>query len=316
MRVAVFDLDGTLADTSADLIAAANAALAEAGVAPALGPGDRAIAFAGGRAMLRAGFARAMSQAGSAQSMSQAGSAQSRAQAGSAQSRAQPGFAHAALPVDAAAIEAAYPRLLAHYEANIDRHTRTYEGAEAALDALAAAGWGLAVCTNKPFGLAETLLDRLGLRRRFAVVLGADSLPVRKPDPRHVWETIDRAGGARERAVLVGDTVTDREAARAAGVPCVLVGFGPEGAGVAALEPEAVLDRYADLPALLDRLSPARQTGPAPGRAAQAGPAQGKAAPAGGEQAGEAGAGEAQAGEAQAGEAQSGPARVGEARGR
>lgn len=258
MRVAVFDLDGTLADTSADLIAAANAALAEAGVEPALGPEDRAIAFAGGRAMLRAGFARAMPQAGFARTMPQAG------------------FAQAARAVDAAAIEAAYPRLLAHYEANIDRHTRTYEGAEAALDALAAAGWGLAVCTNKPFGLAETLLDRLGLRRRFAVVLGADSLPVRKPDPRHVWETIDRAGGARERAVLVGDTVTDREAARAAGVPCVLVGFGPEGAGVAALEPEAVLDRYADLPALLDRLSPARETGPAQAKAAQVGGASGQ----------------------------------------
>ena len=284
MRVAVFDLDGTLADTSADLIAAANAALAEAGVEPALGPEDRAIAFAGGRAMLQAGFARAMPQAG---------------------------FAQAARAVDAAAIEAAYPRLLAHYEANIDRHTRTYEGAEAALDALAAAGWGLAVCTNKPFGLAETLLDRLGLRRRFAVVLGADSLPVRKPDPRHVWETIDRAGGARDRAVLVGDTVTDREAARAAGVPCVLVGFGPEGAGVAALEPEAVLDRYADLPALLDRLSPARETGPAQAKAAQAGGAQVKEALAGGEQAEEAGVGGQQAGEAGAGEAG-----VGEAGGR
>lgn len=284
MRVAVFDLDGTLADTSADLIAAANAALAEAGVEPALGPEDRAIAFAGGRAMLQAGFARAMPQAG---------------------------FAQAARAVDAAAIEAAYPRLLAHYEANIDRHTRTYEGAEAALDALAAAGWGLAVCTNKPFGLAETLLDRLGLRRRFAVVLGADSLPVRKPDPRHVWETIDRAGGARERAVLVGDTVTDREAARAAGVPCVLVGFGPEGAGVAALEPEAVLDRYADLPALLDRLSPARKTGPAQAKAAQVRGAQVKEALAGGKQAEEAGVGGQQAGEAGAGEAG-----VGEAGGR
>nr|MBA3324785.1 HAD hydrolase-like protein [Paracoccaceae bacterium] len=57
--------------------------------------------------------------------------------------------------------------------------------------------------------------------------------------------------------VLVGDTVTDRAAARAAGVPCVLVGFGPEGRGVAALEPEALLDDFAALPALLDRLVPA-----------------------------------------------------------
>ena len=60
-------------------------------------------------------------------------------------------------------------------------------------------------------------------------MLGADSLAFRKPDPRHVLETIARAGGEPARAVLIGDTVTDRDAARAAGVPCVLVGFGPEG---------------------------------------------------------------------------------------
>ena len=56
--------------------------------------------------------------------------------------------------------------------------------------------------------------------------------------------------------MLVGDTATDREAARAAGMPCVLVGFGPEGAAVARLEPEAVLEHYDALPALLDRLLP------------------------------------------------------------
>jgi phosphoglycolate phosphatase len=222
MRVAVFDLDGTLADTSADLIAAANAALAEAGFgAPLSVEHDRAFAFAGGRAMLRAGMERA------------------------------------AGAWAAEAVEAAYPRLLGFYAGAIDRHTRSYDGVEAALDALAAAGWGLAVCTNKPAALAETLLVRLGLRGRFRAMLGADSLDVRKPDPRHLIETILRAGGAPGRAVLVGDTVTDRLAARAAGVPCVLVSFGPEGADVAALEPEALLDHYAALPALLERLVPA-----------------------------------------------------------
>lgn len=222
MRVAVFDLDGTLADTSADLIAAANEALAEAGVAALLDPAaDRGFAFAGGRAMLRAGLERARGAA------------------------------------DEGIVEAAYPRLLLHYAENIDRHTRAYDGVEAALDVLSGSGWLLAVCTNKPYGLAETLLGRLGLRGRFAAVLGADSLPVRKPDPRHVWETIDRSGGARGRAVLIGDTATDREAARAAGAPCVLVSFGPEGERVAALGPEALLAAYGDLPALLERLMPA-----------------------------------------------------------
>lgn len=221
MRVAVFDLDGTLADTSADLIAAANAALEETGFgAPLDAVGDRAHAFAGGRAMLRAGQARVTGA------------------------------------VDEAAVEAGYPRLLAHYAENIDRHTRSYDGVEAALDGLAAAGWGLAVCTNKPSDLAETLLARLGLRARFAAVLGADSLPVKKPDPRHLLEAIARAGGAPGRAVLVGDTATDRDAARAAGVACVLVSFGPEGPGIAALGPEALLDHFEALPGLLDRLIP------------------------------------------------------------
>lgn len=221
MRVAVFDLDGTLADTSADLIAAANRTLDEAGFgAPLDAQADRSFAFAGGRAMLRAGF-----------------------------ERAQGGW-------EAGEVDAAYPRLLAHYAANIMRHTKAYAGVEAALDALAAAGWGLGICTNKPEALAETLLLKLGLRGRFQAMLGADTLAFRKPDPRHVWETIQRVGGVPERSVLVGDTETDRAAAKAAGVPCVLVSFGPEGRDIAALAPEALLDDFAALPALLERLVP------------------------------------------------------------
>jgi phosphoglycolate phosphatase len=187
--VAVFDLDGTRADTAGDLVGAANATLAVAGL-------------------------------------------------------------------DEAVVARLYPRLLAFYAEGLAVETRLYDGAETALDRLAAAGWGLAVCTNKPEGLALSLLDALGIGGRFRVVLGADSLAWRKPDPRHLVETIRRAGGRRERAVLVGDTVTDREAARAAGVPCVLVGFGPEGSEVAALAPEAMLAHYDELPALLERLVP------------------------------------------------------------
>jgi phosphoglycolate phosphatase len=223
MRVAVFDLDGTLADTAADLIAAANGALGEAGFGAPLAHGrDDAVAFRGGRAMLREGFARL------------------------------------AAAWDEADVDRLYPRLLARYRDGIDGQTRLYDGAEAALAALAAAGWRLAVCTNKPEALATLLVDRLGLGGRFAALLGADSMGVRKPDPRHLLETIARAGGHPARAVLVGDTDNDLAAARAAGVPCVLVGFGPEGGAVARLAPEALLAHFDDLPALLERLVPAR----------------------------------------------------------
>ena len=223
-RVAVFDLDGTLADTSADLIAAANATFAEAGRPGPLDLlADRSLAFAGGRAMLREGFARLDGM------------------------------------VEPAQVDRLYPRLLALYGQGLRVETELYEGAEAALRSLGAAGWILAVCTNKPIALAEALLAELGIAPRFRATLGADSLPVRKPDPQHLFETIARAGGRPEGAVLIGDTETDRETARRAGLPCILVGFGPEGAGVARLAPEAMLARYDDLPGLLEAMIPRRR---------------------------------------------------------
>jgi phosphoglycolate phosphatase len=220
-RVAVFDLDGTLADTAADLIAAANSALATEGLgAPLSLATDRAAAFAGGRAMLRLGFERI-----------------------------------GRVPGDAD-VDRLYPRLLDHYGAAIAVHSMLYDGVEAALDRLAQAEWRLAICTNKPAGLAARLVTELGIAPRFAAMLGADSLAFRKPDPRHLTEAVVREGGVPGRAVLVGDTVNDREAARAAGVPCVLVGFGPHGAAVAQMAPDAILAHYDDLPDLLERLVP------------------------------------------------------------
>ncbi|MXU66528.1 HAD-IA family hydrolase [Oceanomicrobium pacificus] len=221
-RTAIFDLDGTLADTSGDLIAAANACFEADGHAPPLDPvAHMAVAFAGGRAMLRKGY---------------------QILHGTAQE---------------ADVDRHYPGLLAFYGENIDRHTRLYPGVEACLDDLAQAGWRLGVCTNKPEGLAEDLLQRLGLRSRFASMIGADTLPVRKPDAAPLLAAVERAGGQADRSVLIGDTITDRDAARAAGLPCVLVSFGPEGRAVERLQPQALLDHYDALPALLDQLVPA-----------------------------------------------------------
>jgi len=123
-----------------------------------------------------------------------------------------------------------------------------------AVAALKAAGYRVAICTNKPEALAELLLTRLGVRDAFGAMLGADSLAVRKPDPEHLFETARRAGGDPAQCVLIGDSDTDRNTARAAGVPCVLVTFGPSGEDMAALEPEALLDDFADLPEVIERL--------------------------------------------------------------
>ncbi|QRZ13504.1 HAD-IA family hydrolase [Paracoccus methylovorus] len=213
----VFDLDGTLADTSGDLIAAANACFQARGLGALLDPvEDALIAFHGGRAMLQAGYGR------------------------------MPG--DRLLPPGAE--DEDYPRLLDHYGSAIAVHTRLYPGAETALERLASAGHRLAVCTNKPAALAETLLRELGIRDCFAAMIGADTLPVRKPDPRPYAAAVEAAGGSVARSFLVGDTETDRKTAAAAGVKVALVAFGPEGEGLSRLAPEAMLAHFDDLPAL------------------------------------------------------------------
>lgn len=221
MRTVIFDLDGTLADTSADLIASANACFRGLGHGDLLDPlTDALTAFHGGRAMLRLGFARLGMGGGEA------------------------------------LVDAQYPVLLAAYRQAIDVHTRLYPGAAEAVQALRAAGFATAICTNKPEALAEILLRRLGVRDLFGALVGADTLPTRKPDAAPYIASVERSGGAVARSMLVGDTMTDRETGRAAGVPVALVTFGPEGAGVARLAPEALLDHFDDLPALAARLVP------------------------------------------------------------
>ena len=219
MRTVIFDLDGTLADTSRDLIDAANACFRALGAGDPLDPvADAAIAFRGGRAMLTLGFER------------------------------RDGAAAAAL------VDAQYPAFLRHYEEGIDRHTALYPGAMEAVEALRSQGYAVGICTNKPEGLADLLLTRLGVRDSFASLIGAGTLPTRKPDPAPYVAAVERAGGAVASSVLIGDTVTDRNTARAAGVPVVLVTFGPDGHAVADLAPEALLPRFADLPGIVARL--------------------------------------------------------------
>ncbi len=219
MRTVIFDLDGTLADTSADLIAAANACFRGLGAGDILDPvADALTAFHGGRAMLRLGFSRL-----------------------------------GAVAEDE--VDRQYPILLAAYEDGIDRHTRLYPGAVEAVETLRGAGFATGICTNKPERLAAILLDRLGVRHLFGSLVGADTLPVRKPDPAPYRASVERAGGAVSRSsMLVGDTDTDRKTAAAAGVPVALVTFGPAGRGVADFAPEAMFDAFHELPLLAGKL--------------------------------------------------------------
>lgn len=212
MRTVIFDLDGTLADTSGDLIASANVCFRQMGLGDVLDVAtDAGIALRGGRMMLRRGLERVGQ-------------------------------------FDAIVVDQYYPVLLEAYQDAIDLHTYVYDGAMEAVEALKTQGYGVGICTNKPEGLAELLLTRLGIRGAFGSLVGADTLAVRKPDPEPLREAARRLGGDPAKCVLIGDSDTDRNTARAAGVPSVLVTFGPSGADMAALKPEALLDRFSDLP--------------------------------------------------------------------
>ena len=222
MRTAIFDLDGTLADTSGDLIAAANSCFGSLGYGSLLDPvADKIVAFEGGRAMLRLGFARIRGEKPSEDE-----------------------------------VDEQYQLLLQAYQRNIDRYTCVYPGVRNALGELISAGWVVGVCTNKPEALAIELLGRLELLGLMNSVVGADTLPYRKPNPEPLVAAVVRAGGKVERSFLVGDTKIDRDTARAAGVASVLVSFGPAGEQLRRLAPDAMLDHYDDLPKLAGTLVP------------------------------------------------------------
>ncbi|NIZ09192.1 HAD-IA family hydrolase [Pseudooceanicola sp. HF7] len=212
MRAVIFDLDGTLADTSGDLLAAANACFRDLGLGDLLDAGDAGVALRGGRAMLRAGFEK---------------------------------VGHSDFDRE---IDAQYPRLLDAYRQSTSALTTFFPGAMEAVEALKTDGYAVAICTNKPEALARKLLTEMGALDAFHALVGADTLPVRKPDPAPLREAALRAGGDPARACLVGDSDTDRNTSRAAGVPSILVTFGPDGGKMAALEPEVLIGHFDELP--------------------------------------------------------------------
>jgi phosphoglycolate phosphatase len=210
-----FDLDGTLADTASDLAAALNQALAALGREGIDPASVRNLIGHGARALLRRGVAAS-------------------------------GEASEAL------VEQGFPIFIDHYAANICNGTRPYPGVEAALDGLAAEGVAIALCTNKPERLTHLLLEALGWSDRFQSIVAGDTLPVRKPDPAPLFEAIARAGGGR--AAFVGDSVTDADTARAAGLPFVAVSFGFSDRPVDQLGAKVVIDHFDELIPALRRL--------------------------------------------------------------
>lgn len=213
-RTILFDLDGTLVDTAPDLAAAMNHALATLDRPPLPVDDVRHLVGHGARALITRGLA--------------------------ATGDPRPEL-----------VEPLVPLFVAHYRAHIADASRPFDGVEAALDALAGAGCGLAICTNKPTGLARELIAALGWQARFAAIIGQDLAPRPKPDAAHVAATLAACGAVDHAAAFVGDSATDVGAARNAGLPVVVVSFGFSDVPVHSLGADAVIDHYdALLPAL------------------------------------------------------------------
>jgi phosphoglycolate phosphatase len=170
------------------------------------------------------------------------------------------GFALAGRTLDAPTLEALFAAFIAHYNAHIADHSYLFPGVVAVLDRCEAAGWPVAVCTNKLEHSSKLLLGKLGVSDRFAFICGQDTFGVGKPDPKPLIETIRAAGGDLTRAVMIGDSRTDIDTARAAGVPVVAVDFGYTDVPVAELGPDRVISHFDALYAAIESL-PARVAG-------------------------------------------------------
>jgi len=209
--IIVFDLDGTLVDTAPDLLDSLNHCLALARIPAVDEVSLRRFVGMGGKVMIQRAFA--------------------------AQGRDLPEDKLAELLV----------AFLEHYTANMPGRSLLFPGAAEAISRFADAGYLLAVCTNKYESLSRKLLEALGMADRFQAICGQDTFDYRKPDPRHLTMTIEAAGGDRYNALMVGDSQTDIETAKAAGIPVVAVDFGYTDRHVREFEPSRVISRFDEL---------------------------------------------------------------------
>jgi phosphoglycolate phosphatase len=131
---------------------------------------------------------------------------------------------------------------LAHYEQHISVHSELYPGVLPLLDQLQSDGHTLCVCTNKYEAMARKLLSELNIIDRFSSITGGDSFEFRKPDARHLSETLRLAN--KSKGIMLGDTITDANAAKNAEMPLILVDFGYSAEPVSNFSPNAIISHF------------------------------------------------------------------------
>lgn len=207
----VFDLDGTLVDTAPDLADTLNVMLRREGIPELPYEAARNAVGGGARKMIERGLAEAGKAA----------------------------------PDDL--VQRMFEGFIAHYSEHIADRSRPFPGLDGALRALEERGCILAVCTNKLERLSRLLLDALAMTPRFAAICGQDTFGVHKPDPEVLRRTVAAAGGLLQHAVMVGDSITDIDTARAAGIPSIAVDFGYTEIPVRKLGPDRVISHFDEL---------------------------------------------------------------------
>lgn len=210
----VFDLDGTLIDSAPDIHACVNAVLRENRIAPL--PLDRVRSFIGGGVELL--WTRII-----------------------AACRIE--------PVHRPALVAAF--MTRYHDATA--LTRLFPGVIEALGRLADAGHPLGLCTNKPMAPTRVVLDHFGLSHLMPVVVGGDTLPLRKPDPAPLRLALAQLGAAGDspRAIYVGDSEFDAHCAAAVPLPFLIYAKGYRMTPIAELPHRAAFDHFDDLPQLV-----------------------------------------------------------------
>jgi len=213
--VLIFDLDGTLVDTAPDLLGALNAILIREGRPPVDHADLRHLVGHGSRTMLIEAFKMTGE------------------------------------PMDEARLPGLIDEYIAHYRRHVAVASRPFPGVEETLAELSG-GAQLGVLTNKPQELTDLLLPALGLDRYFGAIHGAGRYGYNKPDARVFHHVVEELGGGK--ALMVGDSLTDVQTARAADAPVILVSYGYTPEPVHTLGADAVVDRFAEIPALARRL--------------------------------------------------------------
>ncbi len=153
---------------------------------------------------------------------------------------------------DEAEYQRAYPIFLELYAANTYGRSVVYPGVREGLDFLRRAGYPLGCVTNKAARFTEPLLDHLGLFDAFGIVISGDTLARRKPDPMPLLHAANHFGVAPADALMIGDSVSDVRAARAAGFRIICVSYGyNHGLDIRVSDPDAVIDSMVELQGLL-----------------------------------------------------------------